>query len=76
MTVYREGDWELLEEPGNTWEAPAHPGSCSHPGSSSGVANSSVGAEGQTGSAARLIARLEAEAYGTWQQAFVEVYGR
>ncbi len=45
-------------------------------GSSSGVASSSVGAEGQTGSAARLIASLEAEAYGTWQQAFAEVYGR
>ncbi len=43
---------------------------------SSGVASSSVGAEGQTGSAARLIASLEAEAYGTWQQAFAEVYGR
>ncbi len=45
-------------------------------GSSSGAANSSVGAEGQTGGAARLIASLEAEAWGTWQQAFAEVYGR
>ncbi len=45
--------------------------------SSSGVATvPPVGAEGQTGGAARLIARLEAEAYGTWQQAFAEVYGR
>ncbi len=43
-------------------------------GSSSG-ATSSVGTDGQTG-AARLIASLEAEAYGTWQQAFAEAYGR